>query len=235
MFGGMLALLLATSSALAQVFTATLEGTQEVPPNASPATGSIQAVLTGTQLVVTGSFAGLLANYTASHIHNAPAGSNGSVVVGLTPQLSSTTSGDYLAASNTFTLTPAQVTNLFAGNYYVNVHSTVLPGGEIRGQLRIHDEPVGAHEEPARFTLQANAPNPFNPSTLIRLSLDETGPARLVVHNLLGQQVAVLLNGLLERGEHAVTFDAGTLPSGMYIYTLEAGGTRESRRMLLVR
>ena len=233
--GGLLALLLAASPVLAQVFVATLAGTQEVPPNASPAGGSVQAVLTGSQLVVTGSFAGLLANYTASHIHRAPAGSNGPVVYGLTPQLSSSTSGAYLAASNTTNLTPAQVADLLAGLYYVNVHSTVFPGGEIRGQLRVQDEPVGADETPARFALQANAPNPFNPSTLIRLSMEETGPARLVVHNLLGQQVATLLDGMLERGEHAVTFDAGTLPSGIYIYSLEVGGSRESRRMLLAR
>jgi hypothetical protein len=230
----MLALLLATAPSFAQSFFASMTGGQEVPPNSSPAVGSIQAVLSGNTLTVSGSFSGLLAAFTASHIHRAPAGTNGPVVVGLTRTPAGPTAGSYQAALNVYTLTPAQQAELLAGNYYVNVHSQLFPGGEIRGQLRI-EEPVEAQEAPAAFTLHANAPNPFNPSTQIRMSLEETGHAKLTVHNLLGQQVAILVDGMLERGEHAVTFDAGNLPSGLYVYTLEVGGAHDSRRMLLAR
>lgn len=233
--GLVLVLLLVAVPAFAQTFVASLSGLSEVPPNASTATGAVQAVLTGNTLVVSGGFSALTGAFTATHIHRAPAGSNGPVVQGLSVQLSSSFDGTYLPGSNTYVLTAAQVADLVAGLYYVNVHSTVRPGGEIRGQLLRYEEPVGAEESPAAFSLQANSPNPFNPSTVIRFGLDETARARLVVHNILGQEVAVLVDGLLERGGHAVTFDAGALPSGVYIYSLEVGGIRESRRMLLTR
>lgn len=227
--------LLAAGAVSAQTYVADLSGLSEVPPNASPALGSIQAELTGTTLVVTGSFSDLLGAYTASHIHRAPVGTNGPVVVGLAPQLAGSFAGSYPAATNTFNLTAAQVADLQAGLHYVNVHSQAFPGGEIRGQLRLHEETVDARETPAAFALHANTPNPFNPTTTLAFSLLETGPARLSVHDLLGREVAVLADGLLERGEHRLGFDAAGLPSGIYIYTLQAGGQQESRRMLLVR
>ena len=227
--------LLVAGAVSAQTYVADLSGLSEAPPNASPAVGSIQAELSGTTLVVTGGFADLQGPYTASHIHRAPAGSNGPVVVGLAPQPAGAFAGSYPAATNTFNLTAAQVADLQAGLHYVNVHSQVFPGGEIRGQLRLHEETVDAGETPAAFALHANSPNPFNPSTTLAFSLRETGPARLAVHDLLGREVAVLAEGLMARGEHRLSFDAAGLPSGIYFYTLEAGGRRETRRMLLVR
>ncbi len=219
----------------AQTYVADLSGLSEVPPNTSSATGSIQAELTGTTLVVTGGFSDLLGAYTASHIHRAPAGVNGPVVVGLSPLPAGPFSGSYPAATNTFTLTPAQVADLQAGLHYVNVHSQVFPGGEIRGQLRLFEETVEAVETPAAFSLHANAPNPFNPTTTLSFNLLETGQARLAIHDLRGREVAVLADDRLERGEHRLSFDAAGLPSGIYFYTLEAGGQRATRPMLLVR
>jgi hypothetical protein len=88
---------------------------------------------------------------------------------------------------------------------------------------------------PAGFTLEPNWPNPFNPATTIAFSLDYAGAASLTVHNLLGETVATLVDGPVQAGRHTVDFDASALASGVYIYTLEAGGRSESRKLVLMR
>jgi len=115
------------------VYDITLTGSQEVPPNASPGTGTAQVVLnTATGgVTVTGSYSGMLANVTAAHIHGlAAANANAGVIVGLTP-----TGGTSGSISGSGTLTAGQITGMQNGLTYVNVHSTALPGGEIRGQI----------------------------------------------------------------------------------------------------
>ncbi|MEP0517739.1 CHRD domain-containing protein, partial [Dokdonia sp.] len=122
-------------------FTALLSGVQENPAVFTAATGSIQATLTGNQLVVSGSFEGLRGElYTPAaggdHIHRAIAGRNGGIELPLTAVLSDgNTAGQYLAADNTFTLTNDQMTAIIAREFYVNIHSSVFTGGELRGQL----------------------------------------------------------------------------------------------------
>ncbi|MBI1805223.1 MAG: T9SS type A sorting domain-containing protein, partial [Ignavibacteriae bacterium] len=85
------------------------------------------------------------------------------------------------------------------------------------------------------FALNANYPNPFNPSTLISYNLPEESNAHLVVYNLLGQQVATLVDGLQSAGEHSVTFDASGLSSGLYYYKLEAGKNVQVNKMMLLK
>jgi hypothetical protein len=83
------------------------------------------------------------------------------------------------------------------------------------------------------FTLSQNYPNPFNPSTEITFSLPQAGQTMLRVYNLLGQEVATLVNEHRNAGTHRVTFDANSLPSGMYVYRLESGASSVSRKMML--
>ncbi len=84
------------------------------------------------------------------------------------------------------------------------------------------------------FHLGQAYPNPFNPVTTLPFEMVETGMARLSIHNLLGAEVAVLWNGMAERGRHEVTFDASTLPSGVYVATLKAeAGSRTSKLLLI--
>jgi len=97
------------------------------------------------------------------------------------------------------------------------------------------DGAVEAVERPQALALAGNFPNPFNPATTIRFSLAETGPARLSVHNLAGQTVAVLADGVLAAGPQEVVFDAATLPSGLYVCTLAADGAAVSHKMLLAK
>ncbi len=88
---------------------------------------------------------------------------------------------------------------------------------------------------PGTHALQQNYPNPFNPSTTIQVELAGTGPATLAVYDLAGRQVAELQNGLLAAGTHSFVFDASGLTSGVYFYSLAAGGITETRRMVLLK
>jgi hypothetical protein len=89
--------------------------------------------------------------------------------------------------------------------------------------------------QPTRFTLSQNYPNPFNPSTNINYDVVTTSQVRLTVYNLLGQKVATLVDGVRPAGSYTVTWDAANLPSGMYIYRLEAGANAVSRMMTLLK
>jgi hypothetical protein len=93
---------------------------------------------------------------------------------------------------------------------------------------------------PEGFALAQNYPNPFNPETVIKYQLPADMSVQLTVSNLLGQQVATLVNGAQVSGQHEVRWNGldqqgVQLPSGIYIYQLRAGDMVETRRMLLLR
>ncbi len=90
-------------------------------------------------------------------------------------------------------------------------------------------------ENPESFTLKQNYPNPFNPDTQIRYELPEEASVTLVVYNTLGQEVARLVNETQGPGEYEVSFDAGGLSSGTYIYRLQAGEFEQTRSMMMVK
>jgi len=88
---------------------------------------------------------------------------------------------------------------------------------------------------PVSYELGQNYPNPFNPTTNIKFSIPESGIVTLKVYNLLGQEVAVLLNGEKPAGNYEATFDASMLSSGIYFYTLEAKNFTSTRKMVLLK
>ncbi|HEY6626982.1 MAG TPA: T9SS type A sorting domain-containing protein, partial [Ignavibacteriaceae bacterium] len=77
---------------------------------------------------------------------------------------------------------------------------------------------------PAIFALDQNYPNPFNPSTMISFRLAVDSKVSMTVFNVLGQEVASLLNGNVVAGSHQISFDATSLNSGVYMYRIEASG-----------
>jgi hypothetical protein len=88
---------------------------------------------------------------------------------------------------------------------------------------------------PTKFELSQNYPNPFNPITTISYSLPESGNVKLAVYNLLGEQVAELVNGFKEAGIHKINFNAGNLNSGIYLYMLDTEKGTLMNKMTLLR
>jgi len=88
---------------------------------------------------------------------------------------------------------------------------------------------------PTEFSMSQNYPNPFNPSTTISFALPKASNVVLKVYNLLGQEVATLINGQMNSGSHNVRFDASNLTSGMYIYKIQAGSFTSTAKMMLVK
>jgi len=137
--GVMLALVIALPASGAILhFAATLDGLQEVPPNASPATGTADVVLDDVANTITVDlhFSGLVAPQTAAHIHGpAPPGVNAAVLVGFPL-------GEF--DNMVFNITDTIEGHIKANLTYVNVHSQTFPGGEIRGQLL--EQPVSVED-----------------------------------------------------------------------------------------
>lgn len=127
-----------SASALIWDITSVLDGVSEVPPNASPATGTVSGTYDDvTKLLTIDTMAsGFVAPVTAAHIHKAPPGVAGPVVF----PLSGTTGATSYTSHDMFVLDLAKEADLLGGMYYVNIHSSAFPGGEIRGQL--HAAPV---------------------------------------------------------------------------------------------
>jgi hypothetical protein len=112
-----------------------------------------------------------------------------------------------------------------AYDYYV---TAVYTGGEsdtsnhviVDYITGVGDEPVTAI--PEDFFLDQNYPNPFNPVTRIRFGLPQTARVKIVAYNILGQQVAVLVDDIVQAGYHRIAWDAGNVASGLYFIAMEA-------------
>lgn len=113
--------------------------------------------------------------------------------------------------------------------YSVNVHG-------VRNELRtLNAAPVASVGRPAEYALLQNYPNPFNPSTQIVFDLKEDSWVRMQVYDLLGRQVASLVNAQMTYGRHTVSFDGTALSSGLYICRMSAGGFTDEIKMLLMK
>ena len=115
----------------------------------------------------------------------------------------------------------------------VNEHGGGLPAEVVVALPTVIN--TESEELPAEVTLSANYPNPFNPETTIRYALPQAGNVHLAVYDLLGHEVAVLVDQSKPAGNHTVRFGAGNLPSGLYVYRLHAGDETIVRTMMLVK
>lgn len=97
------------------------------------------------------------------------------------------------------------------------------------------EAPAEARDVPVTWTLDQNFPNPFNPSTTILCHVPVRSVVKLAVYDLLGREVAVLMDERKDAGTHAVRMDATGLASGTYVYRLQAGATVLSRTMTILR
>ena len=105
---------------------------------------------------------------------------------------------------------------------------------ELRSDQQVEAQ-KGAQPRPERYALHPNAPNPFNPTTKIRFDLPIAGLVQLTVYNVLGQEVARLVERQMPPGRHEVEWDAAGYRSGLYFYVLKADSYRAQRKMILLR
>jgi len=94
---------------------------------------------------------------------------------------------------------------------------------------------VISNQRPTSFNVEQNYPNPFNPTTKIRFSVPNSGNVVVKVYNVLGQEVATLMNEFSLAKTYEVDFDASNLPSGTYIYTVQVGNSTIAKKMLLMK
>jgi Secretion system C-terminal sorting domain len=97
------------------------------------------------------------------------------------------------------------------------------------------DAVLKPRDTPAQFSLGFNYPNPFNPTTTIQYSTTSNSYVKLRVYDILGRQVATLVDGVEYAGEHTVQWNAGSRPSGVYFYRLETKDHVFTRPMLLMK
>jgi len=125
-------------------------------------------------------------------------------------------------------------------SFYFNRQPTTVvfdPDNDIL--LKTASLTVGINNEtkiiPDNFALSQNEPNPFNPVTIINYSIPVTNYVSLKVYDILGREIAVLVNGFIPAGNYKVEFDGSKLNSGVYFYRLESGNFVETKRMILLK
>jgi hypothetical protein len=85
------------------------------------------------------------------------------------------------------------------------------------------------------YSLSQNYPNPFNPTTTIQFSLPSSSNVRIIIYNALGNLVHLLVNGHYAPGRYTVTWDASSLPSGMYFYRIQTESFVDTKRLVLLK
>jgi hypothetical protein len=112
-------------------------------------------------------------------------------------------------------------------NNFMSVKITIVASSAV--------EEFGCHALPLDYTLSQNYPNPFNPSTTIEFDISSYGFVSLKVYNVMGQEVATLINKELPSGNHKVEWKPENLSSGIYYYKLETKGYQETKKLVLMK
>jgi hypothetical protein len=122
----------------------------------------------------------------------------------------------------------------------VKIYEDIGNTGSIHDTLVVINQLTGVGEQlnleiPHEFRLEQNYPNPFNPTTVVSCQLPVASRLKIAVYDILGREVAILMDERKEAGRYQVTWDASGFASGVYIYRLTAGEYVQSKRMLLLR
>lgn len=234
-------ILLTTGGGFAAKLDSTQEGAVFTLTGNVPGKGT-GAVTLGTngQVTYDGTVTGLSGTISGSHFHNAAAGVSGGVVKTLT-FTNNTTSGSWTSSDGSQPFTDVLLRELIKGRLYMNIHTATNSNGEIRGQVgNSGDLVTGVLDQisdavPSSFSLGQNYPNPFNPTTYITFDMKRSARVSLTIYNLLGQQVATLVDEMKQAGAYRVTFDGRSLTSGIYFYRLSTDNFVETRKMVLLK
>ncbi len=131
------------------------------------------------------------------------------------------------------------VTNLRAGTATITVTATDVDNSRITTSFNVTTSGVGVEVAqtaiPTVYSLSQNYPNPFNPSTTIEFGLPTASNVTLKVYNMLGEEVASIVNQAMNAGYHTVTFDGSKFTSGMYIYRITAGNFVQVKKMMMLK
>ena len=186
-------------------------------------------------LIGAGAMGGRIQGLVSNSVTSSPLEEVEVSVSGTALTVSTNAQGEYLLTSvppDTYTLRflKAGYDTLEVEGVIVAVNDTV--------QLDVNLDPSGVENDgvlqPAAFAFYGNYPNPFNARTEFRFAVHRTGPVELVVYNVMGQEVARVVDEVLNAGVHTVAFNAGALPSGLYLSRLTAGEhTAVQKTMLL--
>ncbi|MFH1011003.1 MAG: T9SS type A sorting domain-containing protein, partial [bacterium] len=114
-------------------------------------------------------------------------------------------------------------------NHTAHSRHTLIAGREL---LNV-EEP--SYPAPQQFSLHQNYPNPFNAATTIVYDVKKTGPVSLKIFDLLGREVATLVQGTVPVGFYRVSWEAANLPSGIYLCRMEAPGFVQTQKLVLVK
>jgi hypothetical protein len=117
--------------------------------------------------------------------------------------------------------------NPSARDNFIHIHATLDEGSSVRE--------IGGGALPTEWSLTQNFPNPFNPTTEIRYTVPRADRMTLKVYNLMGQEVATLVDGMVNAGTYAANFDGSKLASGVYVYRLESSNFSATHKMLLMK
>jgi len=127
------------------------------------------------------------------------------------------------------------------GLYSINITATDPQGASAADTFQVQVANVLGLEDgrisgiPTEFELLQNYPNPFNPTTTIAFGLPQPGEVKVSLYNAVGQQVAVVVEEQLEAGYHTRTLDGRNLPSGIYLYRMEATGFQQIKKLVLLK
>ncbi len=116
------------------------------------------------------------------------------------------------------------------GKYYYRLKQT-----DFDGRFEYSNEINVEVSVPYKFTLEQNYPNPFNPATAIKYSIPEQSYVTLKVYDILGREVATLVNGQKSAGSYEINFNAEKLASGVYFYKVQSGQRFLIRKMILMK
>ncbi|MBE2217805.1 MAG: T9SS type A sorting domain-containing protein [Ignavibacteria bacterium] len=109
-----------------------------------------------------------------------------------------------------------------------------ITGGISKSEGAVGIAPI-SNEVPSAFGLEQNYPNPFNPSTTFKFNVPSASNVSLKIYDMLGNEITTLVNENLQSGVYEVKFDASTLSSGVYFYSLNAGNFTATKKMMLVK
>ncbi|MFO7446981.1 MAG: T9SS type A sorting domain-containing protein, partial [Ignavibacteriaceae bacterium] len=141
---------------------------------------------------------------------------------------------DYKSAE----LSLARIDKAYSNNEEVMLANWLLNKGKA-DITKPHESVVSETTLPVEYSLSANYPNPFNPNTIINYNIPNDGFVSLKIYDILGKEVADLINDVRSAGSYNVEFNASNLASGVYIYRIQVnsknGGYTASKKMLLTK